>query len=107
MRSLSRSPISDRNRKTCKMGKKVKGIAYICDGLAACSDKVGCYRLARPGISYCSHTTDRRHAKYGAVNDPEKYPDRFVKIDYPEADEEIKYWEGEIDIPNIYYKEEK
>lgn len=86
------------------MGSEVK-IAYLCDGMASCSEKVGCFRCMRPGIDYCTHTFDKRHAKNGAVKKPENYPDRFTKLDIPNTDE-IAYWEGEIDIPDTMIFEE-
>lgn len=71
-------------------------IAYICDGLDKCSDKVGCYRVAKPGMDYCTHTCNPEHAKNGAVDDPRKYPERFYELDVD--NEEIHFWEGEFNI---------
>ena len=68
--------------------------AYLCDGLCKCSDKVGCFRLAKPGIDYCRHTFDERHAVNGACSDPENHPERFSKIDL--TDTETVWWEGGI-----------
>lgn len=87
------------------MGTEVK-IAYLCDGMASCSEKIGCYRCMKPGIDYCSHTFDPRHARNGAVRKPENYPDRFTKLDIP-GDDRVTYWEGEIDIPDtMIFKEQ-
>ena len=73
-------------------------IAYICDGLMLkCSDKIGCFRTAWPGMDYCTHTFDPSHAKNGACTDPQNCPDRFHEIDL--TDEETCYWEGEVQIP--------
>ena len=74
-------------------------IAYICDGLASCSDKVGCYRLAKPGMDFCNHTFDPKHAKYGVCEHPEDYPERFHEVFGDE--ENIKYWEGTFIINNV------
>lgn len=79
------------------MGKNIR-IAYICDGLAECSDKVGCFRHAKTLMDICTHTTDPKHAANGAVEDPSLYPERFHEID-PFGEEEFRYWEGDIDIP--------
>lgn len=76
-------------------------IAYLCDGLDICSDKVGCYRCLKPGISYCHHTFNQEHAINGTVDDPEKYPERFNRFEFY-ADNKmmaIQYWEGPVDIP--------
>lgn len=79
------------------MGKKVT-IAYYCDGLDKCSDKPGCYRRMHTPFKNCCHTINPKHAKFGAVSDPENYPERFVKLDVFD-DTGAKYWEGEIPIP--------
>jgi len=68
--------------------------AYLCDGLCICSDKVGCYRVAKPGMDYCNHTFYERHAKYGPCKDPENHPERFHEIDL--TDSETCWWEGDI-----------
>lgn len=72
-------------------------IAYLCDGLSYCSDKVGCFRMAKPGMDYCTHTFDKKHAKNGICKNPEKHPERFHQIDL--TDSETCYWEGEIPTP--------
>ena len=87
------------------MGTEVK-VAYLCDGMASCSEKVGCYRCMKPGIDFCSHTFDSRHARNGAVRKPENYPDRFTKLVIP-GDDRITYWEGEFEIPDTMIFEEK
>lgn len=79
------------------MGEEVR-IAYICDGLAECSDKVGCFRHAKTLMDICTHTTDPKHAANGAVENPSLYPERFYKLDVQD-ESKISYWEGEIDIP--------
>lgn len=79
-------------------------IAYICNGLVpGCSDKIGCYRCLKPGMSDCHHTTDDRYALNGKCEDPENYPERFNKLDPDDSD--IDYWEGEFDIPDISLEE--
>ena len=72
-------------------------VAYICDGLAKCCDRPGCFRFAKPGMDMCRHTFDPSRAKYGAVLDPQNHPLRFhvIDLDY----EETVYWEGDVDIP--------
>lgn len=77
---------------------KVK-IAYICDGLDKCSDKIGCFRCGKPGMSDCHHTFDPKHAKFGACEDPKACPERFHKIDGTIDDCEV-YWEGEFNFPS-------
>ena len=72
-------------------------IAYICDGLAACSDKVGCYRIGRPGVDCCRHTFQDSHAKNGKCIDPQNHPERFHPIDL--SDQETCWWEGEVLAP--------
>ena len=69
-------------------------IAYLCDGLCKCSDKVGCYRVAKPGMDYCNHTFFGKHAVNGACKDPENYPERFHEIDL--TDTETCFWEGDV-----------
>ena len=69
-------------------------IAYLCDGLCKCSDKVGCFRVARPGMDYCFHTFDEKHAAFGACKDPENHPERFFQIDL--TDTESCFWEGDV-----------
>lgn len=82
------------------MGERKVKIAYICDGLDRCSDKIGCFRHATPGMDACKHTWNPRHALNGKIKKPEKYPDRFHALDIPEEDPEtIVYWEGDIDLP--------
>lgn len=74
-------------------------IAYICNGLVPeCSDKIGCYRCLKPGMSYCHHTTDDRYALNGKCEDPENHPERFNKLDAKD-ESNTDYWEGEFDIP--------
>ena len=68
--------------------------AYLCDGLCKCSDKVGCYRLAKSGMDYCRHTFDERHAINGPCENPENFPERFFLIDL--TDRESCWWEGDI-----------
>lgn len=48
-------------------------VAYVCDGRAEGCKKIRCG-------DQCRHTTQRRHALYGAVDDPAKYPERFKEI---------------------------
>lgn len=79
------------------MGEGIK-IAYICDGLAECSDKVGCYRHAKTLLDICTHTLDPKHAVNGAVDDPALYPERFHKLGVDD-ESNIRYWEGDIEIP--------
>ena len=74
-------------------------IAYICDGLAACSDKVGCFRIAKPGMDYCNHTFTAKHAKNGKCKDPENHPERFHEIDLTNT--ETCWWEGDVINNNI------
>ena len=69
-------------------------VAYLCDGLCLCSDKVGCFRTAKPGMDYCRHTFIEKHAKYGACKDPENHPERFHKVKLTEK--ETVWWEGDI-----------
>lgn len=68
--------------------------AYLCDGLCKCSDKVGCYRLAKSGMDYCRHTFDERHAINGSCENPENFPERFSLIDLTNT--ESCWWEGDI-----------
>ena len=76
----------------------MKKIAYICDGLMPkCSDKVGCFRLAKTGMDYCRHTFDPNHAKNGGCSDPQDHPERFHEIDL--NDQESCWWEGEVLTP--------
>lgn len=79
------------------MGEGIK-IAYICDGLDKCSDKVGCYRHAKTLLDICTHTLDPKHAANGAVDDPALYPERFCKLTSVDGSD-IRYWEGDIEIP--------
>lgn len=82
------------------MGERKVKIAYICDGLARCSDKIGCFRHATPGMDYCKHTWDPRHAVNGGVKKPWKYPERFHLVDNPDIESNVDiYWEGDIEIP--------
>ena len=69
-------------------------IAYICDGLCACSGKVGCFRTGLPGMDYCRHTFDERHAINGMCKYPENHPERFNRIDI--TDSESCWWEGPV-----------
>ena len=69
-------------------------IAYLCDGLCVCSDKIGCFRTAKSGMDYCRHTFSARHAANGPCKDPENHPERFHVVDL--TDSETCYWEGEI-----------
>lgn len=69
-------------------------IAYLCDGLCKCSDKVGCYRFAKAGMDYCRHTFDERHAINGPCENPENFPERFFLIDLTNT--ESCWWEGDI-----------
>lgn len=78
------------------MGKEIK-TAYLCDGLAECSDSVMCFRRMVPGAD-CRHTFDYKHAANGVCGHPENYPDRFHVVDLFDG-EEVCYWEGEINIP--------
>ena len=55
-----------------------------------------CYRRRVPG-AVCKNTFNPEHAIKGAVEHPENYPERFHLLDVPE--EELCWWEGEIDIP--------
>ena len=71
-------------------------IAYICDGLDHCSDKIGCYRCGKPGMDTCRHTFNPAHAKNGAVENPEDYPERFHIL---RPNDELCYWEGDVFIP--------
>lgn len=72
-------------------------IAYICDCMAKCSERPGCFRHNTPNLNNCKHTFDSSHALNGAVLDPWHYPERFHVVDL--NDEEQIYWEGDIDIP--------
>ena len=71
-------------------------IAYICDGKDICSDKIGCYKVARPGMDHCTHTTNPDHALNGACSYPEKEPTRFHLIN--DKNPKIRYWEGTLEI---------
>lgn len=48
-------------------------VAYVCDGRTE-----GCGRT-RCGFD-CRHTTQPEHARFGAVDDPAKYPNRFTEL---------------------------
>lgn len=78
------------------MGKSVR-VAYICNGLAKCCEKPGCFRYMKPCIYICNHTWDPKYALNGRVKKPEKYPERFNLINF--NDKELCYWEGDIYIP--------
>jgi len=71
-------------------------VAYLCDGLQSCSDKVGCYRNGTP-LSECFHCFDPEHAINGPCEHPEAHPDRFRLLDIP--GDELWFWEGEIILP--------
>ena len=73
------------------MGKKLK-IAYLCDGLDACSDMSGCFRCMKPS-SNCCHTFNSRHAVNGKCDYPEREPERFTKLDGSDLSG-IDFWEG-------------
>lgn len=80
---------------------RVMRVSYLCDGLDKCSDKVGCFRVAKPGMDYCYHTFCAAHAVNGPCNDPENHPERFHRIDI--SDKETCWWEGEVFQPNADY----
>lgn len=69
-------------------------IAYICDGLAKCSDRPGCYRYMKTSMDCCTHTFEPAHARNGAVLDPQNKPERFHEIDLD--GNETVWWEGDI-----------
>lgn len=77
---------------------KKPDIAYLCDGMDVCNNKVGCFRMMNPGISNCHHTLNPEHAANGPCEDPENHPERFNKLDIWD-ESEIAYWEGAIDLP--------
>ena len=77
-------------------------IAYICDGLVPeCSGTIGCFKypgtaLDEPDI--CRHTTDQKHAVYGACEHPEDYvPSRFVYIPEEESSQ-LRYFEEHHEV---------
>lgn len=73
-------------------------IAYLCDGLVpGCSDKVGCMRYSKPGMSECHHTTQASHAINGGCLDPWNHPERFTRL--IGNTDPIEYWEGEFVFP--------
>ena len=73
-------------------------IAYICDGLDHCSDKVGCYRHGSSSLNNCCHTFNPMHAKNGVAENPEEQPERFSPFDI--SDKETVWWEGGINFPD-------
>ena len=76
-------------------------IAYLCDGLVPeCSDKVGCMRFSKPGMSDCHHTIQASHAINGGCLDPWNHPERFTHITDSDS-QYIEYWEGEFTFPEI------
>ena len=75
-------------------------VIYICKGEAwmTCFLHPGCIYREDPVSStdwVCNHTMDPECAKYGACEDPENHPERFIFQERQENCGPSYYWEEE------------
>lgn len=99
MRRLSGREHAGRDGSSDEVRKPKVKIAYICNGMAHCSDKPGCFRCGLPGMMYCKHTWDPKYAANGGIKNPEKCPERFHLLENSGFDGFDVYWEGGFDLP--------
>lgn len=76
-----------------KKQKPLPEVVYLCDGEdPRCKGEWGCFYVITDGIrGGCRHTSDPKHAKYGAV-DHKKHPERFDKF---KSGDQVRYYERE------------
>ena len=75
-------------------------IIYICKGEGmTCFLHPGCIYREDPVSAtdwVCDHTMKPEYAKYGACEDPENHPERFIFQERPDTCVPSYYWEEEI-----------